>query len=78
MIYLIACLAALPPIVRCKLAGRTHEIPPIKVILAATLAAFLGAFLGKRRLQKVTLRTVELTVAAMMMLIGTALATGLA
>lgn len=47
------------------------------LVLAATLAAFLGAYAGKRLLQKVTLRCVELTVAGMMILIGTGLASGL-
>ncbi len=47
------------------------------LVLAATLAAFLGAYAGKRLLKKVTLRFVELTVAGMMVLIGTGLASGL-
>jgi len=47
------------------------------LVLAATLSAFTGAWLGKRLLRKVTLRFVELTVAAMMMVIGAALASGL-
>lgn len=46
-------------------------------IAAATLAAFVGSWLGKRLLRKVTLRFVELTVVAMMVLIGAALAGGL-
>lgn len=49
----------------------------VGLVIAATLAAFLGAFLGKRLLKKVTLRLVELTVAAMMVLIGTGIASGL-
>ena len=47
------------------------------LLLAATLAAFLGAYVGKRLLKKVTLRFVELTVAALMVLIGAGLASGL-
>jgi uncharacterized membrane protein YfcA len=47
------------------------------LVLAATLAAFLGAYLGKKLLKKVTLRFVELTVAALMVLIGAGLASGL-
>lgn len=47
------------------------------LVLAATLCAFLGAWLGKKLLKKVTLRFVELTVAAMMALIGAGLASGL-
>ena len=49
----------------------------VDLVLAATLSAFSGAWLGKRLLKKVTLRAVELTVAAMMVLIGAGLATGL-
>jgi uncharacterized membrane protein YfcA len=49
----------------------------VGLVIAATLAAFLGAFLGKRLLQKITLRAVELTVAAMMVLIGVGVASGL-
>ena len=49
----------------------------VGLVLAATLSAFSGAWLGKRLLKKVTLRAVELTVAAMMVLIGAGLATGL-
>ncbi|MEY2655882.1 MAG: hypothetical protein RLZZ524_2910 [Pseudomonadota bacterium] len=44
---------------------------------AATLSAFVGAYVGKHLLRKVTLRFVELTVAVLMVLIGSALATGL-
>lgn len=48
-----------------------------RLVLAATLSAFTGAWLGKRLLKKVTLRFVELAVAAMMILIGLGLAGGL-
>lgn len=47
------------------------------LVLAATLSAFIGAFIGKRLLPKLTLRAVELTVTAMMVLIGVGLASGL-
>lgn len=47
------------------------------LVLAATMSAFLGAYLGKRLLKKITLRGVELTVAAMMVLIGAGLASGM-
>jgi uncharacterized membrane protein YfcA len=47
------------------------------LVIAATLSAFLGAWIGKKLLKKVTLRFVELTVAAMMVLIGGGLASGL-
>lgn len=47
------------------------------LVIAATLSAFAGAWLGKRLLKKVSLRFVQLTVAAMMVLIGSGLASGL-
>ena len=59
-----------------KLAVVAGEMLPL--VLAATLAAFVGAFAGKRLLKKMTLRTVQLVVAACMMLIGAALVAGLA
>lgn len=47
------------------------------LVLAATLSAFSGAWLGKKLLKKVTLRFVELTVAALMLMIGAGLMSGL-
>lgn len=47
------------------------------LVLIAAFSAFLGAYFGKRLLKKVTLRSVELTVAIMMVVIGTGLASGL-
>jgi uncharacterized membrane protein YfcA len=47
------------------------------LVLVAIVAAFLGSYVGKRLLTQVTLRTVEWTVAAMMMAIGTGLVCGL-
>lgn len=47
------------------------------LVLVATLSAFFGAYLGKRLLRKVMLRSVELTVVGMMVLIGAGLASGL-
>lgn len=49
----------------------------LRLVLTATLSAFLGAWLGKKLLKKVTLHFVELTVAALMVLIGAGLASGL-
>lgn len=46
------------------------------LVAAATAAAFAGAFAGARLMQKVTLRAVKLTVAAMLMLIAVLLAVG--
>lgn len=45
-------------------------------VATGTLCAFAGSFLGKRLLQKVTLRTVQLIVAAAMLCIGSGLALG--
>jgi hypothetical protein len=41
------------------------------------VCAFIGAWTGKRLLKKVTLRTVQVIVGVAMLIIGTALATGL-
>jgi uncharacterized membrane protein YfcA len=46
-------------------------------VLIATLCAFAGSWLGKKLLTKVTLRSVQLTVAATMLVIGAGLALGL-
>lgn len=46
-------------------------------VLTATLFAFLGSYFGKKLLTKVTLRSVQLTVAAAMLVIGAGLALGL-
>lgn len=46
-------------------------------ITVGTICAFIGAFVGKRILQKITLRTVQLIVAIAMLGIGTSLALGL-
>lgn len=47
------------------------------LVLLAALSAFLGAYGGQRLLKKVTLRHVELSVAALMVGIGLGLASGL-
>ncbi|HSN79299.1 MAG TPA: sulfite exporter TauE/SafE family protein [Rhodoferax sp.] len=47
------------------------------LVLVAVVSAFLGSYFGKRLLKKVTLRTVEWTVAAMMVAIGIGLTIGL-
>ena len=57
------------------------NVAPSQELLApvavGTICAFIGSFIGKRMLQKVTLRTVHVVVAAAMLLIGAGLATGL-
>ncbi len=49
----------------------------VGLVIAATLAAFLGAFIGARMIPKVTLRTVQLIVGAMLIVVGLGMATGL-
>jgi hypothetical protein len=46
-------------------------------VAVGTICAFIGSFMGKRVLQKVTLRTVQIVVAVAMLLIGVGLAAGL-
>jgi len=47
------------------------------VVAAASLSAFIGAFLGRRLLKKITLRSVQLLVSAMLALIAIGLMFGL-
>lgn len=47
------------------------------LVLAATLAAFVGSFIGTRLMKKVTLRTVQMIVGVMLILVGAGLASGL-
>lgn len=49
----------------------------IVVLIAATLSAFLGAYIGNRLLKKVTLKTVQLTVAALLFVIAVLLGVGI-
>jgi uncharacterized membrane protein YfcA len=47
------------------------------LILTATLAAFVGSFMGTRLMKKVTLRTVQIIVGVMLIVVGAGLASGL-
>lgn len=47
------------------------------IVGVAILCAFLGAFVGSRLVKKITLRAVQLTVAAAMVILGSGLALGL-
>ncbi len=49
----------------------------LSLLAAAVLAAFAGAFLGNRLLKKVTLRTIQILVALMLLLIAAGLGLGL-
>ncbi len=46
-------------------------------ILAGTMAAFVGSFIGNRMLKKVTMRTVQLIVGVMLILLSVALGAGM-
>ena len=54
---------------------RSQEL--LAPVAVGTICAFIGSLAGKHLLQKVTLRTVRLIVAAAMLMIGTALIIGL-
>lgn len=47
------------------------------LVMIAAASAFAGSYFGKRLLKKITLRTVELTVAVLMITVGCGLACGL-
>jgi uncharacterized protein len=49
----------------------------ITLLLTATLAAIAGAYFGKRMLKKVTLRSIQLLIAVMLILISVAMGSGL-
>lgn len=55
--------------------GQSQEI--IAPVVVSTICAFIGSFVGKRVLQKITLRTVQIIVAVAMLLIGVGLVSGL-
>jgi len=60
------------------MAGNFAQLQELLVPVAVgTICAFIGSFMGKRLLQKVTLRTVQVVVAGAMLLIGVGLVTGL-
>ncbi|HBS05646.1 MAG TPA: hypothetical protein DEA96_11815 [Leptospiraceae bacterium] len=48
----------------------------VSVLLVAVLAAFAGAMLGKRFLKKVTIRTIQLSVASLLVIVGLAMVLG--
>lgn len=56
-------------------AALDEDVGPI--VVTAVLAAFLGSFIGARLIDKVTLRFIRLVVAAMMIMVGAGLMTGL-
>lgn len=56
-------------------AANLHE--NLTMLVSATLAAITGAFIGSKLLRKVTLRFIQLIVAAMLMIISVALGLGI-
>ena len=48
----------------------------LTVLLVAVLAAFMGAMLGKKFLKKVTIRTIQITVASLLVLLGLSMILG--
>ncbi len=48
----------------------------LPLVAAATLSAFIGAYLGTKLMRKITMRAVQRTVAAMLVLLGTGVALG--
>ncbi|MBN2806609.1 MAG: sulfite exporter TauE/SafE family protein [Prolixibacteraceae bacterium] len=56
-------------------AANLHE--NLSLLISATLAAIAGAYFGKKLLKKVTLRSIQLVVAVMLMLISLALGAGI-
>jgi hypothetical protein len=67
------------PVYGLSIYRKSVELLPSDMIgiIAATLAAFVGAYFGARLIGKVTLRGIQLTVAAAMAMIGFCLAIGL-
>jgi len=58
--------------------GQLSQVQTLALpVTVGAVCAFIGAFLGKRMLQKVTLRTVQLIVAGAMLGIGAGLTIGL-
>lgn len=47
------------------------------LVMAATLAAFVGAFIGSRLVKKITLRTLQVIVGIMLMVVGMGMAIGI-
>jgi hypothetical protein len=47
------------------------------LVLAATVAAFLGAFIGSRLVKKITLRTLQILIGLMLILVGLGMCRGL-
>jgi uncharacterized membrane protein YfcA len=60
------------------LAGGAVSAIPWPLVATVTAAAFVGSFIGKRLLRKVTLAGLHRVVGALLLLVGAALALGIA
>ncbi|MEA3231056.1 MAG: sulfite exporter TauE/SafE family protein [Thermodesulfobacteriota bacterium] len=49
----------------------------VELVIAGTLCAFCGAFIGSRLVKKVTMRTIQVIVGVMLLLVGLSIGTGL-
>lgn len=75
-------IAIIVDTVRITVYGRAFQFGSISgdvadMVMVAIVAAFLGAYIGVRLLKKVTLRFMQLIVAALMIVIGSGLVSGL-
>jgi uncharacterized membrane protein YfcA len=61
-----------------SLAGSGKEAIPWRLVASATLCAFAGAYLGKRLLPRVTLSSLRVVVGVLLLVVGSALALGVA
>jgi len=49
----------------------------VGLVIVGTLCAFCGAFIGTRLMKKVTMRTIQVIVGVMLLLVGLSIGTGL-
>lgn len=74
-------IAVLVDVARIVIYGATFSwsraFQNLSMVVAATLSAFVGAYLGTRLMKKVTMRAVQKTVAAMLVLLAFGVASGL-
>ena len=49
----------------------------VELVIAGTLCAFCGAFIGSRLVKKITMRTIQIVVGVMLLMVGILLGAGL-